>query len=355
MPLPWKRALAAVAVIGVTVMATGCVESGRTVHPDAVQAVPECPVEPDPSIDTTARIAWQAIPNGDLVVKDLQMLETCMPNAEISWSKFDSGGDVVQAFGAGSVDIGLVGSSPAVRAVSPPLDIDLRIVWLQDVIGAAESLIVRDDSITSIDGLEGKKVAVPFGSTAHYSLLSALREAGIDDTVELINLSPDKMLAAWQRGEIDAAWVWDPTLSELQSTGSVILTSADTAQNGYPTFDMSAATTGFVDQNPEFMAMWTTVQDAAARRLADGEDAAIESVSVQLGLAPDVVRKQTEGLEYLDAREQAAPDYFGGALGEVLEDTSGFLVDAGETDGAAPPETYLQMPYPDAIEEVAAR
>lgn len=354
-PLPWRRALAAAVVLGTAVVATGCVESGRTVHPDAVQAVPECPVDPDPSIETTARIAWQAIPNGDLVVKDLQMLETCMPNADISWSKFDSGGDVVQAFGAGSVDVGLVGSSPAVRAVSPPLDIDLRITWIQDVIGAAESLIVRDDSITSIRGLEGKRVAVPFGSTAHYSLLSALREAGIDGSVDLINLSPDKMLAAWQRGEIDAAWVWDPTLSELEDSGQVILTSADTAASGHPTFDMSAAPADFVAQNPDFMRMWTTVQDDAAQRLAGGDDAAIESVAVQLGVSPDVVRSQTEGLTYLSAREQAGPEYFGGALGEVLEDTSGFLLDVRETDGVAPAETYLQMPYPDAIEEVAAR
>ncbi|MEX5258506.1 taurine ABC transporter substrate-binding protein [Kocuria arenosa] len=355
MPLPWKRPLALVAVLGAVATTGGCVESGRTVHPDAVQAAAECPVEPDPSITTTARIAWQAIPNGDLAVKDLRMLETCMPNAEITWSKFDSGGDVVQAFGAGSVDLGLVGSSPAVRAVSPPLDIDLRVVWLQDVIGAAESLVVRDESITSIQGLDGKKVAVPFGSTAHYSLLSALREAGIDGTVQLINLSPDKMLPAWQRGEVDAAWVWDPTLSQLQSSGSVILTSADTAKAGYPTFDMSAATAEFLEQNPGFMLMWTTAQDAAARRLADGEATAIESLAVQLGLPPDVVRKQTQGLEYLDARQQAGPDYFGGALGGVLEDTAGFLVDARETEGTAPPETYQRMPYPYAIEEVAAR
>ncbi|HST71874.1 MAG TPA: ABC transporter substrate-binding protein [Kocuria rosea] len=354
MPLSWKRPLALAAVLGAVAATTGCVESGRTVHPDAVQAAAQCPVEPDPSITTTARIAWQAIPNGDLAVKDLRMLETCMPSADITWSKFDSGGDVVQAFGAGSVDLGLIGSSPAVRAVSPPLDIDLRVVWLQDVIGAAESLVVRDGSVTSVEGLAGRTVAVPFGSTAHYSLLSALREAGIDRETELINLAPDKMIAAWQRGEIDAAWVWDPTLSELQASGSTVLTSAETAEAGYPTFDMAAATAEFVERNPEFMLMWTTVQDSAARKLADGDATTIDSLAVQLGLSPDIVRKQTEGLTYPDAREQA-DQYFGGALGGVLADTARFLVDAREIDGTAPPETYQQMPYPDAIEEVAAR
>lgn len=355
MPRPVRRVLALTAVLAALATATGCVESGRTVHPDAVQPAAQCPVEPDPSITTTARLAWQAIPNGDLVVKDMRLLEACMPNAQITWSKFDSGGDVVQAFGAGSIDLGLVGSSPAVKAVSPPLDIDLRIVWLQDVIGAAESLVVRDPAVTSVRDLAGKKVAVPFGSTAHYSLLSALREAGVERQVELINLAPDKMIAAWQRGEIDAAWVWDPTLSQLQQSGSVILTSAETAAAGHPTFDMSAATDGFVAENPEFLRMWTAVQDEAARRLAAGDDQAVESVAVQLGLSPEIVRKQTEGLTYPDAETQAGPEYFGGRLGEVLADTADFLVTARETDGTAPPQTYRQMPYPDAIEEVAAR
>ena len=47
-----------------------------------------------------------------------------MPNAKIKWNKFDSGGDVIQAFGANSADIGLIGSQPghqgAVRAAEHP-------------------------------------------------------------------------------------------------------------------------------------------------------------------------------------------------------------------------------------------
>jgi taurine transport system substrate-binding protein len=354
MPTTWKHALALVTVLGAVGATTGCVESGRTANPDAEVAAAECPVEPDPDITTTARIAWQAIPNADLAVKDQQLLETCMPNADISWAKFDSGADVVQAFGAGSVDIGLVGSSPAVKAVSPPLDIDLRLVWLHDVIGAAESLVVRDPAVDSIGGLAGKTVAVPFGSTAHYSLLSALREEGIDREVQLVNLAPDKMIAAWDRGEIDAAWVWDPTLSELKDTGEVILTSEETAEAGHPTFDMEAATAGFVAENPEFMTMWTTLQNEAVQNLAEGDPDTVESLAVQLGLSPEIVRTQIQGYVYPDAAAQQE-DYFGGALGGVLEDTAGFLVDVGEIGTAAPAETYRQVPYPDAIEEVAAR
>ena len=85
-----------------------------------------------------------------------------------------------------------------------------------------------------------------------------------------------------------------------------------------------------------------------------GDDAAIESLAVQLGLSPDIVRKQTEGLTYLSAQEQAE-QYFDGTLGRVLADTAEFLVDAREIDTTAPAEVYQQMPYAEAIEEVAGR
>jgi len=110
---PALRTLAAVvAVTGVATL-SGCVGSNRTAESASTGA--PCPFPADPSVTTVARIAYQNIPNADLVVKDQKMLETCMPNAKISWSKFDSGGDVLQAFGSNSIDIGLIGSSPATK------------------------------------------------------------------------------------------------------------------------------------------------------------------------------------------------------------------------------------------------
>ena len=144
-----------------------------------------------------------------------------MPNADISWSQFASGGDVVQAFGANSADLGLVGSSPAAKAVSAPLNLPVQVIWIYDVIGEAESLVARDPSIKGPADLRDKTVAVPFGSTAHYSLLSALAGAGLrgGTDVTLINLAPDAIPAAWQSEQIDAAWVWNPVLGELEKAG----------------------------------------------------------------------------------------------------------------------------------------
>ncbi len=323
-----------------SVALTGCVESGRTTSP--AEGGGECPWEADDSVTAKARIGFQKIPNGDLLVKDLGLLESCMPNAEITWSNFASGGDVVQGFGADSVDIGLMGSSPATIALSKPLEMPISVVWIHDVIGEAESLVAADDSIKDIKDLAGKTIAVPFSSTAHFSLLQALEDAGLDsrNDVKLINLEPEKMPSAWQGGQIDAAWVWDPVLSELKKDGSVILSSADTAAAGKPTYDLGAASNAFMEANPEFMEHWARAQDHAVGLINDDPGAAAESGAVELGISPDEVEKLFAGYTYLRATEQASEEYLGGKMAQDLFTTAKFLVAQGGIDTVSPAADY---------------
>lgn len=343
-------ALAAAALLGGSGCTTAQEEQARLNGEAAA-----CPVDPDPSVRSSVRIGWQAIPNGDLIVQERQLLESCLPNATIQWVQFDGGDDVVQAFGSGSIDIGISGSSAAVTAMSPPLELPVRLVWIADVIGTSEALVSRDPAITTLEDLRGKKVAVTFGATPHYSLLSSLQAAGIEDEVVVVNLTNQAIPAAWERGEIDAVWTWEPTLSELMvSDGHVVMTSEQSAQQGHPTFDLISARAEFVEAEPELMTMWTRLQDHAATEIAEDPDAAAESMAVMLGTDPATVREQMEGYSYPDAAAQAGPDYFGGGVAGSLHSTAGFLGEVGLTDGASSEEHYEQIVHPDAIEEVAA-
>jgi len=191
-------------------------------------------------------IAYQAIPNGDLVVKNLGYLEAALPDTEIEWKLFDSGGAVNEAIVAGSVDIGLAGSSPVSRGISN--GIEYQVPWIHDVIGEAEALVAKD-GITSIADLKGKKVATPFASTAHYSLLAALETEGLSSSdVDIIDAEPDDIYAAWTRGDIDAAYVWNPNLAKLISEGgTVLISSAELAEEGRTTYDLAVVRTEFAE------------------------------------------------------------------------------------------------------------
>ncbi len=338
-----KKSEAIIASLGSIVLGlalTGCVESGRTASPGGADT--KCPWEPDESVTANARIAFQKIPNGDLVVKDLGLLETCMPKATIKWSNFASGGDVVQAYGAKSVDIGLMGSSPATIALSKPLNMPISVIWIHDVIGSAESLVAREKSVQDISDLKGGTIAVPFSSTAHFSLLQALEDAGLDSRqdVKLVNLEPEKMPSAWQGGQIDAAWVWDPVLSELKNSGHVVLTSADTAEAGKPTYDLGTASNQFMEANPEFMQQWATAQDYAVQMIQEDPDKASESVAAELGVSPKEAAKLFEGYTYLRATDQASEQYLGGKMAQDLLTTAKFLVAQGGIDSASSAQAY---------------
>lgn len=97
--------------------------------------------------------------------------------ASIDWRKFDNGADVITAVASGDVQIGYLGSSPLAAAATRKLPVETFLIATQ--IGAGEALVARD-SIKSPQDLIGKKVAVPFVSTGHYSLLAALKSWNID-------------------------------------------------------------------------------------------------------------------------------------------------------------------------------
>lgn len=336
-----RTASAVTAGLALTLSLTGCVESGR---PATTSADAKCPWTPDKSVTATARIAYQKIPNADLVVKDLGLLKACMPNAKIKYSNAPSGAYVVQAYGANSVDIGLMGSSPATTALSKPLELPISVVWIHDVIGTAESLVVRDKKVTDLKGLKGGTIAVAFGSTAHFSLLQALQDAGMDSAkdVKLVNLEPEKMPSAWQGGQVDAAWVWDPVLTELKKTGHVVLSSADTAKAGKPTYDLGTASNAFVSKNPAFMKQWAKAQDYGVKMIEDQPEKAAQSIAVELGVEPTAAQKLFVGYEYLPAAQQAAPDHLGKKLGQDLSTTAKFLFAQGSIDQVGAPAVYAK-------------
>lgn len=293
------------------------------------------------SIDApdTITIAYQAIPNGDLIVKREGWLESALPDTEIEWKLFDSGGLVNEAAVAGSIDFGLAGSSPVSRGLSQGLP--YQVPWIHDVIGAAEALVVKD-GITSIDDLAGKRIATPFASTAHFSLLAALDDAGVAaDEVEIIDAEPDDIYAAWTRGDIDGAYVWNPNLAKLKDEGgTVLIDSAELSEKGTTTYDLAVVTNEFAEQYPDVVNLWAEAQDRAVRLIKEEPTRAAEIIAGELNLTPDEASAQLADLIFLDAEEQTGPDHLGGGLAQNLIAAAEFNEAQGEIDRVQPDEAY---------------
>ena len=140
---------------------------------------------------------------------------------------------------------------------------------------------------------------------------------------------------------------------ELEADGGTrLVSSTQAAEIGAPTFDLSAADSGFADENPEAMEQWTRAQDWAVQMLQDDPDRAAEILALQMGTDTETVRRQIDGTGYLRAGEQQE-QFFSGPLADALIDTGDFLDQQGEIDAPADPQHYRDAAASSAIEEVA--
>ena len=140
-----------------------------------------------------------------------------------------------------------------------------------DVAGDNEALVARNGTnINTIAELRGKRIATPFASTAHYSLLAALSQNRLSPSdVQLVDLQPQAILAAWERGDIDAAYTWLPTLDQLRKSGKDLITSRQLAKDGKPTLDLGAVSDDFASAHPEVVDIWRQ-QEARALDVDQG-------------------------------------------------------------------------------------
>jgi len=306
------------------------------------------------------RIAYQAFPSGDLIVKNQGLLEKALPDYQITWTKFDSGASINTAFVAGSVDIAAIGSSPVARGLSAPLNIPYQVAFVLDVAGDNEALVARKGSgVTDVSGLRGKKVATPFASTAHYSLLAALDRAGVKESeVTIVDLEPQDILAAWTRGDLDAAYSWLPSLDELRKTGTVLVTSRELATAGKPTLDLGVVATAFIQAHPTAVDAWRKAQSQALNLIHDDPAAAAKSVGVELNLSPAEAQRQLSQGVFLKPADLASPEWLGtsaakGKLADNLLNAAQFLKDQQKIDAVPELATVQAAIYteglPDAL------
>lgn len=278
--------------------------------------------------------------------------------ATIDWRKFDSGADVIAAIASGAVDIGYVGSSPLAAAASR--DLPIETIFVVGLIGESEALVARNGSgVTKVADLSGKKVAVPFVSTTHYSLLAALKHEGVDPkSVEILNLRPPEIAAAWERGDIDAAYVWDPALGQIRTSGEVIVDSAKVAEWGAPTFDAWIVRSDFAEKNPAAVTGFVKVTGDSYADFLKAPEAwstsseQVEKIARLTGAKVEDVPLLLKGYVFPPLADQASEDFLGGATVAAIAATSEFLREQGKIDAALPDYSkYVSAKY---VSEAAA-
>ncbi|TEB04378.1 Taurine-binding periplasmic protein precursor [Pelotomaculum schinkii] len=341
-----KRTLASVIMLTVIVMLAGCGASKKTTeNPDQNNASSDKP--------KVVNIGTQQMPNDEKIAIAKGFFEEEL-GVKVNIIEFQAG-EIRNAMVAKSIDFALLGSSSATLGIANGMDAEL--IWIHEVLGNAERLVAKNNSdINSIKDLAGKKVATPFASTAHYSLLKALELNGISEKdVTLLDMQMPDIYAAWQRGDIDAAYAWEPTLSNLLKDGKTVISSKDLAANGVVTSNLEIVRKDFAKKYPDIVAKYIKALNKAVNLYNQNQAEAVKTIAKALNITEEEALKQTKGSIWLTAEQQLDPAYFGtsskkGNLVGSLKDTADFLYKQKSLVSEPKLSTFEQAVNPSYIE-----
>jgi taurine transport system substrate-binding protein len=274
-------------------------------------------------------IGFLNLVNAQLVAKGLGLHEKEL-GVPVKWVKFGSGGDVNRAVAADQIDFGGVGNPPASIGVTRELQYEG--IFVLNMLGAVEALAARQGKISSLKDLPGKAVAAPFGSTTHYLLMAALKEAGVDSAqVRLLDMNPSDALAAWLRNDIDAAYVWEPNLGRMvQNGGRILVDSGQMAKKGLPTWDIAVVMKPFAAKHPAHVVKFLKSECEAIDYWIKKPDESAAIIAKELSLPVEDARRMMQGTGMVPCADQVKEAYLGssakkGQFVDTLVATATFL------------------------------
>lgn len=263
----------------------------------------------------------------------------------VKWRQFSSAGDISSALASGGIPIGVLGSTAISAAATR--GVNMQLFWILDNIGHSEALVVRNSSgIKKPEDLKGKRIGVPFVSTSHFHLQVAMNKVWKMNPrdVRILNMQPPQIVAAWQRGDIDAAYVWPPALTTLLKDGSVLTDSEEVGKASVPTFDGIVVDKDWAQKNPKFMQAFTKVladaYDDYKQNGANWTESSpeVKGITQMIGGEAKDILEAMKMLVFPTAADMASATWLGGGASsgavKALTESAAFLKEQKQIDSA---------------------
>ena len=152
-----------------------------------------------------------------LVLKDKKFLEQDLASDGISveWTQSLGSNKALELLNSKSVDFGSTAGAAALigRANGNPI----KAIYVYSRPEWTALVVRKDSSITKVEDLKGKKVAVTRGTDPHIFLLRALHEAGLSEKdIETVVLQHPEGRIALEKGDVDAWAGLDPMMAQTE-------------------------------------------------------------------------------------------------------------------------------------------
>ena len=257
---------------------------------------------------------------------------------DVKWVSFETGTAMSAAMASGDVHLSVSqGVPPFVVAVSGGQDIqsvDVAVSYSEnDNCVFASELEMDKDSVSE---LNGKKVAVPLGTAAHYGFLRQMDHFGIDvASLQVVDMAPPEGAAALSQGAVDFACGWGGGLTRMREYGNSLLTGDEKEELGILVFDVTSSPASFIAENGDVVAKFVAVTAAAneAWKTSPTEEM-LADIAEGSGMDLEAARSSISTMKFPSIEEQLSEKWFGGNAATFMKGVADVFVEAGSIESA---------------------
>jgi ABC-type nitrate/sulfonate/bicarbonate transport system substrate-binding protein len=216
-------------------------------------------------------------------------------NVEVKF--VSSGSEIPAGMAGGTIPMAIASWTNPMAMVAN--GVPTRILASTTDISAAQQLVVRKDGpIKTPKDLEGKKLALTRIGLVMSILEKMCKEYGCDvSKITLVNMLPQEIVLAFQRGDVDAIQTWEPwAIYATQQGGRVLLSATDSfvaGKEGKKRIDgvyaAVFASDDFVRKNPKTVQAALRALKNAGEWLEANRDEAAEIVGKDINIPKPVV------------------------------------------------------------------
>lgn len=287
--------------------------------------------------DTKIRIGYPSGMNGQVPV----VLEKAgiAPKHQLAaeFTGFQYGPPMMEGLVSGQLDA-------VVTSFLPPLTLSAKapgsIKFVATLGQSSHSLLVPKDSpAKTLSDLKGKKIGVSVGSESHLDLILALKDAKLDPKtdVELVNLQPNELPAALEKGLVDSALIRQPQVLRLEES-----LGAKKIQT-WPFRFTSIVRTEYLNSNPDAVKRYVEALKDAVLYIATNPDQSATWFAESQRLNPEVVKKlASENPLYSATKREDIKIEIDEAFKKLLAERSQAAVDNGLVKAKIDPATLTQ-------------
>lgn len=251
----------------------------------------------------------------------------------IKWVSFDAGTAMSAAMASGDVHISFSqGIPPFVIAASAGQD--LQVVDVAVSYSENDNCVVRTNLEIDKENakeLEGKQVAVPIGTAAHYGFLKQMQYYGVNtSTMKIVDMAPTDGAAAFANGNLDMVCGWGGSLLRMKEHGNVLMSGAEKEKLGIQVFDATTVSAQWAQENSELLSKFLKVTaDMNAMFAGKGSEKMLPVIANASGMKTKSTVETMAGFKFPTINEQMSEKWLGGGTQKFLKEVGDFFVKQG--------------------------